>query len=148
MRCLPGYVGAAHKPLPAHPHHPLQPIPHCPASGTATSKPLQGGTDPWCSPLKKKASPRIWATASKCVLHLLGTSRLSLWRDAQVSRAQAGSEGLCPSRCLLPHRLNHPCSWRRLQAVPICHTSCSRPATCTRISKASSGKPQPEDSLG
>lgn len=86
------------------PPTPSHPIPHCAASGAATPKPPQGdtGTDPWHSPLKKKASPRIWATASKCVLHLLGTSCLSLWRDAQVSSVQAGSEGLCPPNASYP----------------------------------------------
>lgn len=33
---------------------------------------------PWGLPLKKKASPRIWATASKWALHLWGTSFLGL----------------------------------------------------------------------
>lgn len=40
--------------------------------------PSTGRWIPGGLPLKKKASPRIWATASKWVLHLWGTSFLGL----------------------------------------------------------------------
>ena len=38
---------------------------------------------PWGLPLKKKASPRIWATASKWALHLWGTSFLGLGAERE-----------------------------------------------------------------
>lgn len=103
VREMPPWVCGSSPQTPAGSSSPPTPArPHCAASGAVTPKPPQGDADPWRSALKKKASPRTWATASKCVLHLLGTSRLSLWRDAQVSGAQAGSEGLCPPDASYP----------------------------------------------
>ena len=56
----------------------------------APSPSISGSRPPCgaCVPLKKKASPRIWATASKWLVHLSGVSRPNL-KERQRERETA-----------------------------------------------------------
>lgn len=66
-------------------------------SGVGPALPSTGRWTPRGLPLKKKASPRIWATASKWALHLWGTSFLGLGAERE---GRAGRQ---------PHsELSHP----------------------------------------
>jgi len=123
-------------PEPACPHCPPQPVQHCCCSLALSRRCHRRVTHTKTAgsghlPLKKKASPLIWATASKWVLHLFGTSRLTLQRDAQVSMTPVGSKGPCPPGWPPSQWPHPPCPQdpsRRPQAAFICHSLHSNPA--------------------